>query len=78
VLLNVLGALLLLITSAWVGFMTTPAGVTTEGELISRWGAIHTHMWIPLFLHRFVANIVFGAGIAAAYAAFRFIVSKSD
>ncbi len=78
VLLNVLGALLLLITSAWVGFMTTPAGVNAEGELVSRWGAIHTHMWIPLFLHRFVANIVFGAGIAAAYAAFRFITAKTD
>jgi cytochrome d ubiquinol oxidase subunit I len=78
VLLNVLGALLLLITSAWVGFMTTPAGVTPEGELVSMWGAIHTHMWIPLFLHRFIANIVFGAGIAAAYAAFRFITAKTD
>ncbi len=78
VLLNVLGAMLLLITSAWVGFMTTPAGVSAEGELMSRWGAIHTHMWIPLFLHRFVANIVFGAGIAAAYAAFRFITAKTD
>jgi cytochrome bd-type quinol oxidase subunit 1 len=78
VLLNVLGAMLLLITSAWVGFMTTPAGVNAEGEVLSLWGAIHTHMWIPLFLHRFVANIVFGAGIAAAYAAFRFITSKTD
>ena len=78
VLLNVFGALLLLITSAWVGFMTTPAGVNAEGELISRWGAVHTHMWIPLFLHRFIANIVFGAGIAAAYAAFRFITAKTD
>jgi cytochrome bd-type quinol oxidase subunit 1 len=77
VLLNVLGATLLLITSAWVGFMTTPAGVNTEGELLSRWAAVHTHMWIPLFLHRFVANIVFGAGIAAAYAAFRFITAKT-
>jgi cytochrome d ubiquinol oxidase subunit I len=77
-LLNILGALLLLITSAWVGFMTTPAGVDPQGELVSRWGAIHTHMWIPLFLHRFVANIVFGAGIAAAYAAFRFITAKTD
>ena len=78
ILLNVLGAMLLLITSAWVGFMTTPAGVNAEGGLVSRWGAIHTHMWIPLFLHRFVANIVFGAGIAAAYAAFRFITAKTD
>ena len=78
VLLNLLGATLLLITSAWVGFMTTPAGVNAEGELLSRCGAIHTHMWIPLFLHRFIANIVFGAGIAAAYAAFRFITAKTD
>jgi cytochrome bd-type quinol oxidase subunit 1 len=78
VLLNVFGALLLLITSTWVGFMTTPAGVNAEGELVSRWGAIHTHMWLPLALHRFVANIVFGAGIAAAYAAFRFITAKTD
>ncbi len=78
ILLNVLGALLLLITSAWVGFMTTPAGVNAEGELISWWGAIRTHMWFPLFLHRFIANVVFGAGIAAAYAAFRFITAKTD
>ncbi len=78
VMLNVFGALLLLITSTWVGFMTTPAGVSAEGELVSRWGAIHTHMWIPLSLHRFIANIVFGAGIAAAYAAFRFITAKSE
>lgn len=78
VLLNVLGTLLLLITSAWVGFMTTPAGVNPEGELVSRWAAIHTHMWIPLSLHRLVANVVFGAGIAAAYAAFRFITAKTD
>lgn len=77
-LLNVFGALLLLITSTWVGFMTTPAGVNAEGGLVSRWGAIHTHMWLPLSLHRFVANIVFGAGIAAAYAAFRFITAKTD
>ncbi len=78
VLLNVLGTMLLLITSAWVGFMTTPAGVSAEGELVSRWGAIHTHMWIPLSLHRLVANVVFGAGIAAAYAAFRFITAATD
>jgi cytochrome bd ubiquinol oxidase subunit I len=78
VLLNLFGVMILLITSTWVGFMTTPAGVNAEGELVSRWGAIHTHMWIPLSLHRFVANIVFGAGIAAAYAAFRFITAKSE
>jgi hypothetical protein len=78
VLLNIMGILLLLITSTWVGYMTTPGGVNAAGELVSRWGAIHTHMWIPLSLHRFVANIVFGAGIAAAYSAYRFITARTD
>ena len=78
VLLNIMGILLLLITSAWVGFMTTPGGVNEAGELVSRWRAIHTHMWIPLSLHRFVANVVFGAGIAAAYSAFRFMTARTE
>ncbi len=78
VLLNIFGILLLLITSAWVGFMTTPGGVNEAGELVSRWRAIHTYMWLPLSLHRLIANVVFGAGIAAAYAAYRFITSRTD
>ncbi|MDA8325691.1 MAG: cytochrome ubiquinol oxidase subunit I [Nitrospiraceae bacterium] len=77
VLLNLFGVLILLIASIWVGFMTTPAGVSKTGELINRWATIHTHMWLPLSLHRFIADIVFGAGIAAAYAAFRFITAKT-
>ncbi len=78
VLLNIMGIILLLITSAWVGYMTTPGGVSETGELINRWEAIKTYMWIPLTLHRLVANVVFGAGIAAAYAAFRFITATTD
>ncbi|NOY64484.1 MAG: hypothetical protein GXO97_03690, partial [Nitrospirae bacterium] len=78
ILLNLMGATLLLITSSWVGYMTTPAGVSETGKLISRWHAIDTHMWLPLSLHRLVANVVFGAGIAAAYAAFRFITATTE
>lgn len=78
VLLNIIGILLLLITSAWVGFMTTPGGVNEAGELVSRWRAIRTYMWLPLSLHRLVANVVFGAGIAAAYAAYRFLIAETD
>jgi len=78
VLLNVMGTILLLITSSWIGYMTTPGGVSETGELINRWEAIKTYMWLPLSLHRLVANVVFGAGIAAAYAAFRFITARTD
>ncbi|QWR76368.1 cytochrome ubiquinol oxidase subunit I [Candidatus Magnetomonas plexicatena] len=77
-LLNIMGMTMLLITSAWVGYMTTPGGVSDTGELINRWHAIKTYMWIPLSLHRLVANVVFGAGIAAAYAAYRFITAEND
>jgi cytochrome bd-type quinol oxidase subunit 1 len=77
-LLNVMGVIMLLITSSWVGYMTTPGGVSETGELLSRWHAIKTHMWIPLSIHRLVANVVFGAGIAASYAAYRFITSETD
>jgi cytochrome bd-type quinol oxidase subunit 1 len=73
-LVNIAGTALLLITSSWVGYMTTPGGVNeATGELVSRWEAIKTYMWIPLSMHRLVANVVFGASIAAAYAAYRFI-----
>ncbi|RJQ48814.1 MAG: hypothetical protein C4538_03320, partial [Nitrospiraceae bacterium] len=77
-LVNIAGTALLLITSSWVGYMTTPGGVNeSTGELVSRWHAIKTHMWLPLSLHRLVANVVFGASIGAAYAAYRFITSTS-
>jgi cytochrome bd-type quinol oxidase subunit 1 len=78
VLLNLFGIVLLLITSAWVGYMTTPGGVSETGELLSRWKAVKTYMWIPLSMHRLFANVVFGAGIAAAYAAYRFITAKNE
>ncbi|MBF0520299.1 MAG: cytochrome ubiquinol oxidase subunit I [Nitrospirae bacterium] len=79
-LLNIMGITMLLITSSWVGYMTTPNphGVSETGELINRWQAIKSYMWIPLSLHRLFANVVFGAGIAAAYAAYRFITAETD
>lgn len=78
-LVNIAGAALLLITSSWVGYMTTPGGVNeATGELVNRWEAINTYMWLPLALHRLIANVVFGAAIGAAYAAYRFITAKTD
>lgn len=76
---NIAGTALLFVTSAWVAYMTTPGGVNEQtGELINRWDAINTYMWLPLALHRLIANVVFGGAIGAAYAAYRFITSKND
>jgi cytochrome d ubiquinol oxidase subunit I len=78
-LVNIAGTIMLLITSSWVGYMTTPAGVNeATGELVNRWAAIKTYMWIPLSMHRLTANVVFGASIGAAYAAYRFITATND
>src|SRR6266566_682470 len=60
-------------------FMMSPAGVDESGALKgSVWAAINNFTWMPINIHRLIANIVFGGTIAAAYAAFRFLGAKTD
>ena len=42
------------------------------------WAAINNSTWMPINIHRLIANIVFGGTIAGAYAAFRFLAAKTD
>src|SRR5260370_24810822 len=59
--------------------MMSPAGITESGALKgSVWAAINNYTWMPLNIHRLIANIVFGGTIAAAYAAFRFLNATTD
>jgi cytochrome bd-type quinol oxidase subunit 1 len=79
VLLNVFGTILLFIANSWATFMMSPSGIDKEtGQLVSLWGAIHNPLWMPLNIHRLIANVVFGGSIAAAYAAFQFLSSTTD
>ena len=79
VLSNVFGTAILLVANSWVTFMMSPAGVDDSGALKgSVWGAINNFTWMPINIHRLIANIVFGGTIAAAYAAFRFLGAKTD
>jgi cytochrome bd-type quinol oxidase subunit 1 len=78
VLLNLFGIAVLFITDAWTTFMMSPSGVDEKGNLVSLWKAINNPLWMPLNIHRLIANIVFGGSIAAAYAAFRFLSSKTE
>jgi hypothetical protein len=57
--------------------MMSPRGVDEAGTLTSLWGAINNYTWMPINIHRFLANITFGGTIAAAYAAFRFLSAKT-
>ncbi len=76
--LNVVGTALMFIANAWLTFMSTPAGIAESGALISTWDAITNYTWMPINIHRIIANVAFGGSIAAAYAAFQFLQAKTD
>ena len=77
-LVNLLGTALLIVANIWVTFMTSPAGIDDVGNLTSLWAAITNHTWIPLNIHRFIANVAFGGAIVSAYAAVRFLSATSE
>ncbi|MBI2468734.1 MAG: cytochrome ubiquinol oxidase subunit I [Candidatus Rokubacteria bacterium] len=79
VLANLFGTAILVVSNSWVTFMVSPAGVDETGRFAGTlWQAINNFTWMPLNIHRLIANIVFGGTIAAAYAAFRFLGARSD
>ena len=79
VLSNLIGTAILFVANSWVTFMISPAGITESGALKgSVWAAINNFTWMPINIHRLIANIVFGGTIAAAYAAFRFLSAETD
>ena len=78
VLSNLIGTAILVVANSWVTFMVSPGGLDEAGNLKSLWGALNNFTWMPLNIHRLIANIVFGGTICAAYAAFRFLSAKTD
>ena len=76
--LNVVGTGIMMIANSWLTFMMSPKGVSTKGALISLTDAIYNYTWMPINVHRFIANIAFGGSIAAAYAAVKFLQAETD
>ncbi|MGH7146347.1 MAG: cytochrome ubiquinol oxidase subunit I [Nitrospiraceae bacterium] len=71
------GTLIILISNAWGSFMMSPAGVDESGRFLGNyWQVLHTALWNPLNVHRIAGNIVFGASVIAAYAAYRALTEK--
>ena len=79
VILNVIGTTLMFLANSWIGFMMSPAGVDEQGRFLGNiWHVIHTALWNPLNIHRILGNMAFGGGVVAAYAAYRFLASKTE
>ena len=76
--LNLVGTAIMMIANAWLTFMTSPNGISEKGAVISVWDAVHNYTWMPINVHRFIANIAFGGSVAAAYAAFKFLMAETD
>ena len=76
---NVFGTALLLLANAWAAFMMAPAGVDAQGRFLGNgWHLLHSALWNPLNVHRFLADIMSGGAVVLAYACYRFFTSKSD
>ncbi|MFQ5853528.1 MAG: hypothetical protein ACE5JU_23465, partial [Candidatus Binatia bacterium] len=92
-LLNLLGTTLMVTANLWLTFMMSPghAAYSEAGEKVTEWAidtktgdlvsfvtATLNETWQPINIHRFIANICVGGCIVAAYAAFRFLSSRTD
>ena len=75
--LNIVGIVIIFIADAWLTFMNSPNGIDETGQLVSTWEAINNFTWMPINIHRLIANICFGGSIAAAYGAYKFLGAKT-
>ncbi|HSJ15148.1 MAG TPA: cytochrome ubiquinol oxidase subunit I [Longimicrobiales bacterium] len=81
VLLNLFGTAVMFIADSWLSYMMSPpASVTpdTAPGMVRLWSAVANATWMPINIHRIIANVVFGGAIAAGYAAVRFLNAKTD
>jgi cytochrome bd-type quinol oxidase subunit 1 len=76
--LNLVGTGIMLIANAWLTFMMSPRGVSDTGAVLSVWDAVYNYTWMPINVHRIIANVAFGGSVAAAYAAFKFLQAETD
>ena len=81
ILLNVWGTAVMFIANSWLTYMMSPpAEVTpdTAPAMVEFWSAFANATWMPINIHRLIANLVFGGAIVGGYAAYRFLLAKSD
>jgi cytochrome bd-type quinol oxidase subunit 1 len=76
--LNIVGTAIMFIANAWLTFMMSPNGISETGAVLSVMDAVYNFTWMPINVHRVIANVAFGGSVAAAYAAFKFLQAKTD
>ncbi len=76
--LNCAGLVLMVLSNSWASFMMAPSGLNESGAFAGNvMAAMHGHLWNPLNIHRFIANIAYGGSLTASYAAFKFLTANT-
>lgn len=76
---NLFGAAFLFLANSWSAFMMAPSGVDAQGRFLGNgWHLLHSALWNPLNVHRFLADIMSGGAVVLAYACYRFFRSKTE
>ncbi len=81
ILLNVWGTAVLFIADSWLTYMMSPpanVGPDTSPAMVQFWSAFANATWMPINIHRLIANVVFGGSVVAAYAGYRFLSARTD
>ncbi len=81
ILLNIWGTIVMFIANSWLTYMMSPpaeVGPDTSPTMVKFWSAFANATWMPINIHRIIANVVFGGAIVGAYAAYRFLTAKTD
>jgi len=81
ILLNVWGTIVMFIANSWLTYMMTPPRditPSTDPTTIKLWHAIANATWMPINVHRLIANVVFGGAIVGAYASYRFLAARTE
>ncbi|MFQ5686395.1 MAG: cytochrome ubiquinol oxidase subunit I, partial [Candidatus Scalindua sp.] len=79
VMLNFFGTALMMLANSWATFMMAPDGINMEtGTVTSLYHAFYNFLWMPVNIHRLIANVAFGGFVVGAYAAVKFMGSKTD
>jgi len=79
-LLNLFALVIMAVPNAWATFQASPVILAQgTGTVLQRtWAAVNNPTWMPVNVHRFIANIVLGGFICGAYAGIRYLGAKSQ
>jgi hypothetical protein len=79
VMLNVFGTALMMMANSWATFMMAPSGIDMKtGAILDRTAAFCNFLWMPVNIHRLIANVAFGGFVVGAYAAVKFMGAKTE